>query len=192
MNVMLFILILYLIVIICIGAWSRKRAGSQEGFFVANRKGTTFLIAGSLLATVIGGSATIGLAGLGFEQGLTGAWWLLVGAIGLLILGFFFAKKVRSFALYTLPELVEKEYGSRVALAASILIVIAWVGVIAAQIVAAGEVLSVVGLTSPTWGMVIFTMVFVVYAMLGGQYSIIRTDAIQAVILFVGIIALSQ
>ncbi len=120
---------------------------------------------------------------------MTGAWWLLVGTIGLLILGFFFAKKVRGFAVYTLPELVEKEYGSRVGLAASILIVVAWVGIVAGQIVAAGEVLSVLGLTSPTWGMLIFTIVFVVYAMLGGQYSIIRTDAIQAVILFVGIIA---
>jgi SSS family solute:Na+ symporter len=189
MNAMLFILIFYFLVIIGVGAWSRKRAGSQEGFFVANRKGTTSLITGSLLATAIGGSATVGLAGLGFEQGLTGAWWLLVGAIGLLILGFFFAKKVRGSALYTLPELAERQYDRRVGLAASILIVIAWVGVVAGQIVAAGEVLSVLGLASPPLGMLIFTIVFVVYAMLGGQYSIIRTDAIQAGILFIGIFA---
>ena len=189
MNIILLILILYLLVIIGIGVWSRKGAGSQDGFFVAHRKGTTFLIAGSLLATAIGGSATVGLAGLGFKQGLTGAWWLLVGTIGLLILGFFFAKRVRGFALYTLPELVEKQYGRRVGLAASILIVIAWVGIVAGQIVAAGIVLSVLGLTSPTLGMVIFTIVFVAYAILGGQYSIIRTDVIQAVILFIGIFA---
>ncbi len=189
MNVMLLILILYFLAIIGVGAWSRKRAGSQDGFFVAHRKGTTFLIVGSLVATAIGGSATVGLAGLGFEQGLTGAWWLLVGAIGLLILGFFFAKKVRGFALYTLPELVEKQYGRRVALAASILIVIAWVGIVAGQIVAAGKVLSVLGLASPIMGMAIFTIVFILYAILGGQYSILRTDAIQAGILFVGIFA---
>ncbi|GAH99699.1 unnamed protein product, partial [marine sediment metagenome] len=70
------------------------------------------------------------MAGLGFGQGLTGAWWLLVGAIGLLILGCFFAKKARIATLYTLPELVERQYNRRVGLAASILIVITWTGVV--------------------------------------------------------------
>jgi len=186
---MLLIIVLYFLAIISIGLWSRKKAGSREGFFVAHRKGTTPLITGSLLATIIGGSATVGLAGLGFKQGLTGAWWLLVGGIGLLILGFFLAKKIRALALYTLPELVERQYDHRVGLAASILIVIAWVGVVSGQIVAAGKVLSVLGFGSPIFWMSTFTMVFVAYAVLGGQYSIIRTDAIQAVILLVGISA---
>ncbi len=186
---MLLIIVLYLLAIISIGLWSRKKAGSREGFFVAHRKGTTPLITGSLLATIIGGSATVGLAGLGFKQGLTGAWWLLVGGIGLLILGSFLAKKIRALALYTLPELAERQYDGRVGLAASILIVIAWVGVVSGQIVAAGKVLSVLGFGSPIFWMCIFAIVFVVYAVLGGQYSIIRTDAIQAVILLVGISA---
>jgi SSS family solute:Na+ symporter len=127
------------------------------------------------------------MAGLGFQQGLTGAWWLLVGSIGLLVLGFFFARKVRGAALYTLPELVGKQYGSVVGLAASILIVIAWVGVVAGQIVAAGKVLSILGVASVTSWMVIFSLVVILYAVLGGQFSIIRTDFIQAVILFLGI-----
>ena len=183
----LLIIIAYFIAIIGIGVWSRRRAGSQDGFFVAHRGGTLPLITGSLLATAVGGSCTVGMAGLGFKQGLTGAWWLLVGSIGLLILGFFFARKVRGAALYTLPELVEKQYGSRVGLAASILIVIAWVGVVAGQIVAAGSFLSILGMGSTTFWMIIFTAVVIVYAILGGQLSIIRTDFIQAPILFVGI-----
>jgi SSS family solute:Na+ symporter len=127
------------------------------------------------------------MAGLGFKQGLTGAWWLLVGSIGLVLLGVFFARKVRGAALYTLPELVEKQYDRRMSLAASILIVIAWVGVVAGQIVAAGKVLSILGIGSVAFWMTAFTIVFVAYAILGGQFSIIRTDVFQAVILFLGI-----
>jgi SSS family solute:Na+ symporter len=127
------------------------------------------------------------MAGLGFKQGLTGAWWLLVGSIGLLVLGFFFARKVRGAALYTLPELVGKQYGGVVGLAASILIVIAWTGVVAGQIVAAGKVLSILGMGSVTVWMLIFSLVVILYSVLGGQFSIIRTDFIQAVILFLGI-----
>jgi SSS family solute:Na+ symporter len=127
------------------------------------------------------------MAGLGFTQGLTGAWWLLVGSIGLLILGVFFAGKVRGAALYTLPELIERQYDRRMSLAASILIVIAWVGVVAGQIVAAGTVLSILGIGSVAFWMTVFTIVCVVYAILGGQFSIIRTDVFQAVLLFLGI-----
>jgi SSS family solute:Na+ symporter len=139
------------------------------------------------LATIIGGSAAVGMAGLGFTQGLTGSWWLLVGCIGLLILGFFFARKVRSFGIYTLPELVEKQYDAKVGFVASILIVVSWIGVIAGQIVAAGTILSILGMGSLTLWMVIFTLVFVAYTILGGQYSIIHTDTVQTVIIFIGI-----
>jgi SSS family solute:Na+ symporter len=181
------IIAVYFLAIIGIGVWSRKKAGSQDGFFVAHRQGTLLLITGSLVATAIGGSATVGMAGLGFKQGLTGAWWLLVGSIGLVILGVFFARKVRGAALYTLPELVEKQYDRRMSLAASILIVIAWVGVVAGQIVAAGTILSILEIGSAVFWMAVFTIVCVAYAILGGQFSIIRTDIFQAALLFLGI-----
>jgi solute:Na+ symporter, SSS family len=145
------------------------------------------LIAGSLLATVIGGSATVGVAGLGFQQGLTGIWWLLVGCIGLIILGFFFAGKVRRVALYSLPELVGRQYGGKVALASAVLIVIAWTGVVAGQIVAAGKVLSILEMGTTVSWMIIFSIVLIVYAVLGGQLSVVLTDGFQAVLLFIGI-----
>jgi SSS family solute:Na+ symporter len=185
----LLIIIVYFLAIIGIGVWSRRRAGSQDGFFVAHRKGSLPLITGSIIATAVGGSVTVGMAGLGFNQGLTGAWWLLVGSIGLVLLGVFFAKKVRGSELYTLPELVERQYDRRVSLAASVLIVIAWVGVVAGQIVAAGKVLSILGIGSVAFWMIVFTIVFVIYYILGGQFSIIRTDVFQAAILFIGIFA---
>ena len=183
----LFIISVYFLAIIGIGVWSKRQAGNKNGFFVAHRRGTLLLITGSLVATVIGGSATVGMAGLGFKQGLTGTWWLLVGSVGLVILGVFFAKKVRGTELYTLPELVERQYDRRMSLAASILIVIAWVGVVAGQIVAAGTVISILGIGSSSFWMTTFTIVCVTYAILGGQFSIIRTDVFQAVLLFLGI-----
>ena len=183
----LVIVTVYFLAIIGIGVWSKRRAGSQNGFFVAHRKGTLPLITGSLVATAIGGSALIVTSRLGFELGLPGAWWLLVGSVGLVLLGVFFARRVRGAALYTLPELVEKQYDRRVSLAAAILIVIAWTGVVAGQIVAAGSFLSILGIGSTTFWVVIFTAVVVVYAILGGQFSIIRTDVFQAPIFFIGI-----
>jgi SSS family solute:Na+ symporter len=183
----LLIVAAFFLAVIGIGVWSKRRAGSRNGFFVAHRQGSLPLITGSLVATAIGGSALIVTSSLGFELGLPGAWWLLVGSVGLVLLGVFFARRVRGAALYTLPELVGKQYDGRVSLAAAILIVVAWIGVVAGQIVAAGSFLSILGIGSTTFWVVIFTAVVVLYAILGGQFSIIRTDVFQAPIFFIGI-----
>lgn len=184
------IVALYFAGMISIGIISlyKGNASKKDSFFVADRKGSTFIISGSLCATIIGASAVVGMAGLGFSRGLTGVWWLLSGTIGLLVLFVFFAKKVRKEGLYTLPELVERQYDKNTGIVAAILIVISWLGVIAAQIIAASVVLSVLIPLPVTVLMLITTAVFVIYTALGGQYSIIRTDFIQSIILFIGII----
>ncbi len=183
----LIIIALYFSGMIAIGLVSRRKARGVDDFFVAGRKGSSLLITSSLLATIVGGSATVGMAGLGFTQGLTGAWWLLVGSVGLVVLGLFLADKVRRFGLYTLPELVEKQYDSRIALAASVLVVVSWMGIIAGQIVASGKILSVLGIGSPVMWMIVFSAIFVVYTLLGGQYAVLRTDTLQIGIIFAGI-----
>ncbi|MBA7715067.1 Sodium/glucose cotransporter [subsurface metagenome] len=183
----LIIIALYFSGMIAIGLVSRRKARGVDDFFVAGRKGSSLLITSSLLATIVGGSATVGMAGLGFTQGLTGAWWLLVGSVGLVVLGIFFAKKVREFGLYTLPQLVEKQYDKRIALAASVLVVVSWMGIIAGQIVASGKILSVLGIGSPVMWMIVFSAIFVVYTLFGGQYAVLRTDTLQIGIIFAGI-----
>lgn len=184
----LIIIIVYFLAVIAIGLISHRKFWRLADFMVAGRKYSSFFIAGSLLATIIGGSATVGLSGLGFSRGLSGSWWLLVGSIGLIFLGFFFARKVRNFRLYTLPGIVEKQYGRQVALAASVLIVIAWIGVTAGQILAVGKIFSALGIGTSTLWMVIFTVIFVGYTLAGGQYALIRIDVLDIIIIFVGII----
>jgi SSS family solute:Na+ symporter len=185
------IIVLYFAIIIAIGfhAYRKRRASDSSGFFVAGRSGGVLLIAGSLCATFMGSSVVIGMVGSGYSMGLPGAWWLLVGAIGLVILGLFLAKKVRKIGLYTLPELVEKQYGSKAGLIASLVIAVSWIAICAAQIIAAGKVLNVL---VPSWDlnalMAICATVFVIYTVLGGQYSIIRTDFFQFGILIVGML----
>lgn len=184
------IIIIYFLVMVSIGfyVYRKRQASSNDGFFVANRSGTTLLIIGSLCATFIGSSVAVGMVGRGYRMGLPGAWWLLVGAVGLLVLGIFFARKVRKFGLYTLPELMEKQYGSKAGLAASILIVVAWIAIVAAQIIAAGKVLTVFLPFDLSQLMAISACVFVIYTVLGGQYSVIRTDLVQFGILMIGIL----
>lgn len=174
---------------LAVGIISMKNIHTMAGYAVADRRAGAAVVTGSLLATVVGGSSTIGLAGLGYSLGLVGAWWLLVGAVGLTVLGTVFARRIRETNAYTLPEILERQYGgSSARLAASTLIVIAWLGIIAAQMIAAGKILAVLWPGQTEILTVTAALVFIVYTALGGQYSILRTDAIQAVIIAAGIV----
>ncbi len=179
----------FLLGMILVGILSMKRIKSASSYFVADRKATTPAVTGSLLATIIGGSSTIGIAGLGYSKGLVGAWWMLVGAIGLLLLSVWFAERVRNYEVYTLPEILRKQYGGNaVRIIASVLIATAWLGIIAAQIIAAGRILSVLWPGQSVLLMVIAGSVFIIYTLLGGQYSILRTDLIQSAFIIAGVI----
>ncbi len=164
---------------------------SLEDFHLAGRSLRMILLTGTFCATIVGASSTIGMAGLGFGKGLPGAWWMLSGTIGMLVLTFF-AGKIRSTGCYTLPQLVGSFYGERTRVAASVLIAVSWIGVIAVQIIASGSVLSAVFGGDLTLFMVACAAVFVLYTAHGGQRSVVRTDLVQLLIIIAGMILLFQ
>ena len=189
MDLAAVVIVVYFLAMLAIGAWGLRMKGLED-FHLAGRSIKLVLLTGTFCATIIGASATLGMAGLGFSKGLPGAWWMLSGTAGLLVLATFFAEKVRATGCYTLPELVGSFYGERARFVASSLIVISWVGVIAVQIVASGKVLGAVFGGNETILMFACTAVFVLYTVHGGQSSVIRTDLVQLMIILTGMIVL--
>jgi len=179
----------YLIAMIIIGILSSRKAKGKEGFFVANRSGGLLLVTGSLVATILGGSSTIGMAGLGYAKGLPGAWWLLVGCVGLALGGIFLAGRVRNTGAYTLPEILGRRYGEGVRKAASVIILASWLGIIAGQVIASGKILSALFPTANLTLLILLSGgVMILYTLLGGQYSILKTDAVQSALILFGIV----
>ncbi|MHC1630987.1 MAG: sodium:solute symporter family protein [Methanotrichaceae archaeon] len=188
MDITAIVLTCYFLAIVVIGIMSAGRSRTLENFYVAGRSLTPVVLTVTLCATILGASSTMGMAGLGFKEGLTGAWWMLSGVIGLVLLSFVFAEKVRATGCYTLPELVGALYDQRVRLGASVLILISWIGVIAAQIVASGKLLNFLFGHDQTVFMIASAVVFVLYAAHGGQQSIVRTDLIQFLVFLAGVL----
>ncbi len=181
----------YLLAMTAVGARAARRSKTVEGFFLAERGLAPAALAATLAATILGASSTLGMAGLGFREGLTGAWWLLSGTAGLLVLSLFLAEKVRETGCFTLPELLGATYDRRVRVAASALILASWVGIIAAQIVASGKLLGILFGPRQEVFIVASALVFVGYTALGGQRSIVKTDAVQLLILLLGLALVS-
>jgi solute:Na+ symporter, SSS family len=189
MNPAAVVIVIYLLAMLAIGTWGLRLKGLED-FHLAGRSIKLVLLTGTFCATIIGASSTLGMAGLGFSGGLPGAWWMLSGTAGLLVLAAFFAEKVRATGCCTLPEIVGSFYGERARFVASALIVISWVGVIAVQIVACSKVLGAVFGGNETLFMAACTAVFVLYTVHGGQSSVIRTDLVQLMIILAGMVVL--
>jgi len=165
----------------------RSRRQSADSYWVAERKYDTIRVTASLVATIFGASSTMGIIGLGYLRGLTGAWWALIGGVALVPFALLLAPRVRALEVYTLPDILKKAYGDRVALPAGCMIALAWCGVIAAQLVAGGRLLS--GLVpldfQPALGIV--AVVFILYTLWGGQLSVIKTDLWQLILFSSGL-----
>jgi len=188
-NLTAIIVVVYLSLILFIGSRGLIRPGLDE-FHIAGRSLKPILLTGTLCATIMGASATLGMAGLGFSKGLPGAWWMLSGTVGLIVLSALFAEKIRASGCYTLPELVGSFYGDKARAVASILIAISWLGVIAVQIVASGKVLVALLGGSEIFYMAACTTVFVIYTIHGGQVSVVKTDLAQFLVIIVGVVIL--
>ena len=180
-------LIIYLVVLVLIAVRSAQRVKDIPDFFVARKRASAMAVAGSLVATILGGSAVIGAIDSGMKLGAAASWFMLTGAIGLFAL-IPFAARAYKHGKYTLPDLVENLYGKGPRTVASIVIPIAWTGIVAAQIIAAAKLLMTFTPMEYTTAAIVSAAVFTGYTLAGGQLSILRTDFFQACLIVAGLV----
>ncbi len=189
------ILLLYAVLLCVISYYSVGKQSTSEAFFVNNRQSGTVAVAFSIIASCVGGSATLGMAGLAWNVGLPAFWWLGTGAMGLCVLAVFLARRVRESGASTLPEMVTTFIGAPARPLSSIIIILAWFAITAAQFSAMTALLSPVLMES--WGLeatmakdvalVLGAAVVIVYACLGGQAAIIKSDVVQYIVLMISL-----
>ena len=183
-------LIVYLVFLILIAVRSARHVKDIPDFFVARKGASAKAVAGSLVATILGGSAVIGAIDSGARLGGAATWFMLVGALGLFAL-IPFAGRAYQHGKYALPDLVENLYGKGPRLVASLVIPVAWTGIVAAQIIAAAKLLMTFTTLGYTAAAIIAAAVFTGYTLAGGQLSILRTDFLQACLIILGLVVLA-
>jgi SSS family solute:Na+ symporter len=184
----LVVLGLYLAGVLAIGFAWRARAGRDEvSYFVADRSLGVFWGFTGLASLTTGGSTTIVLASLVYAHGATGLWLDLAGALGLLGLGLFLARRVRREAAVTLPEIIGRYYGGGARRVSAALVLVSEIVWFALLTEATQVVLTVAFGIAPEPAIVLSTAVFVAYTSLGGQFAVVRTDLLQYGLMVVGI-----
>ncbi|MDP2335999.1 MAG: sodium:solute symporter family protein [Bacteroidota bacterium] len=181
------ILIIYGLILLLIGIYSFLKIKTPFDYFLAGKKTGVWQVSGSLLATILGGSAILGTIGLSETQSWASAWYILAASFGLFAL-LPIVKKVYSQGKFTLPELIGQYYGESARKVTSLIIPVAWLGIVAAQIIAGAQIL--VSFFDMTYfsGVFMTGIIFMIYTYIGGQVSIMKTDLFQAFFILAGVV----
>ena len=178
---------LYLLILILISVFDLKKTDTFSEYATAGKSQGLMAVTMTLLATVVGASTTIGITDTVNSIGFPGIWWLLFGAIGLLLQSFILSEKVRKMDADTLPDLAGKLVGKPAEVLLSIVIVVSWVGIIAGQFVALSSIISFATGISSKYLVAVVSFIVIIYTMSGGQLSVVKTDKIQLILILIGI-----
>jgi len=190
--------ILYTLFIIGTGLYSSsRRKETVDDFVLANRELGPWAASLSASASAESGWVMLGLVGTAFTDGLS-AFWIVPGiGIGYLFNWFVIGEKLRQKTLdqgsVTLPQFIaqlfnDKSFAFR---ALPVLIItLAMLGYVAAQMNAAGKAFEATFSLSYEWGVLAGAVIILTYTLVGGFRAICWTDIIQATFMMVALIGM--
>ena len=190
---------LYMAGVLAIGWYHFRRNKNADDYYVGNRSIHAHHVGLSIVATDVGGGFSIGLGGLGFMMGLAGSWLLFTGLVGAWLTAVFIIPKIKALDakhnMMTYPDFLRWRYNDRVALAASLISGLGYMGFTGAQILAGAKLASGTVINTAPFGMsplhfslLLIAVITVGYTVIGGLKAVIYTDTIQWIILLSGLI----
>lgn len=189
--------VLYLALMVIVGAIYARRNSSAEDYFLGGRNLGGFVAALSAQASDMSGWLLMGLPGSVYALG-TGQSWTAIGLlIGTICNWLFISKRLRNYTIrannsLTLPEYFENRFHDKsrvLLLVSSIAIVIFFLVYTASALAAGGKLFNQVFGIDYRLAMTIGAVVILVYTFMGGFLAVCTTDFIQGMLMLVGLLA---
>ncbi|WP_299560695.1 sodium:solute symporter [uncultured Mycolicibacterium sp.] len=183
---------LFLLVLSVSGVISARRVrGDTANYLVAGRSLPAVLVAAVLIAQPVDSNATIGNADLSAAFGFWAGAALPIGlALCLLLMGLFFAKRLRATGVVTLPEYFRNRFGRGIETVSSWLTVGSFVILLAGNLVALGFLLERFVGVSYTVGILITVPLALLYTITGGMFASVYTGVAQVVVNVIAVVSL--
>ncbi|MEA3443197.1 MAG: sodium:solute symporter family protein [Bacteroidota bacterium] len=180
-------LIVYALVCIGIGIYGSKKQKAVE-YLIAGRKlgkwGFTF----SVLASYIGGSALVAYSAFVYEFGISAISLFIGTSVGFLLF-IRYAKQIRLLGkekeFITLSDWFYHHFGTRAGLLSAIIMLFVYFGLLMNQFIAGSSILSSISGWSYESSLFLSGTVILIYLILGGFRSVIKTDIFQYLVLIV-------
>jgi len=186
-----FFIVAYLLVTIGIGFWASRRIKTSGDFTLAGKSLSAPLVAVTLFATWFGSGSIMGNPGYFIRDGFSAYFTLiLTTAICLLIVAFFFARKLYSLNIVTVNDFFRIRYNKAIETTTSVIMVFSYPHWIAAQFVALAYLFqSLLGIPIH-YGILIGAAIVVFYTYIGGMWAVAYTDMVQSIMILIGLIIL--
>lgn len=181
----------FIILTSLIGIYLSRNVSTIKEYAVANRSLPLFISTATVFATWFGAEAILGVPESFMEHGIVGVVSDPIGAfLCLIILGLFFARRFYNMNVITIADFFYNRYGKMIEIFMGIAICLSYVGWIAAQFTAFGNVLSFMlnEAISANAGIIIGASIIVMYTFKGGMLAVAINDFIQAAIISVSLI----
>ncbi|CAB3993264.1 high-affinity choline transporter 1-like [Paramuricea clavata] len=196
-------IIVFYLLILGVGLWAafkRKRSSNSdelceggdkptesEDVMLAGRDIGLFVGAMTMTATWVGGGYINGTAEKAYSQGLVWVQAPWCYSLSLTLGGLLFAEKMRAKKYVTMLDPFQDKYGSTMG---GFLYIPAFLGDIfwsAAILAALGASISVVIDIDTTTSIIVSGAIAVSYTLVGGLYSVVYTDVVQLICIFIGL-----
>lgn len=189
--------ILYLILMLGIGAMFAKKNNSSADYFLGGRKLGGFVAALSAQASDMSGWLLMGLPGAIYMVGIGGDGWVAVGLfLGTVANWLFVSSRLRRYTIrvndaVTLPTYFEERFHDKnriLMLLSSITIVVFFLVYCASALAAGGQLFQSVFGVDYTIALTVGAIVILIYTFLGGFMAVCTTDFIQGMLMLVAIL----
>ena len=187
-------IVVYLLISIAIGLYAARRVHNTADYAVAGRSLPLAVVIATTFATWFGSETVLGVPAKFVQNGIGSVVEDPFGAsMCLVFVGLFFAYKLYQRNLITIGDYYRQRFGRGVEVFCSLVIMVSYLGWVAAQITALGLVFNLItqGTVSIAQGMVIGTLIVLVYTLYGGMWSVAMTDFIQMIVIALGLIVIA-
>ncbi|MBR4244394.1 MAG: sodium:solute symporter family protein, partial [Candidatus Methanomethylophilaceae archaeon] len=190
--------VIFVIITLLLGWYGYKNTSNNQDFLLGRNKTSPLIIALSYGATFLSASAVIGFGGQTAVHGMSLMWLCFLNLfVGLVVAFLIFGKKTRKLGrklgAATFADLLGKIYGSRgIRLFTAILILVMMPIYTAAVLKGGVNSLAVItGLTEYyNYILIGLSLVVAVYVVYGGIIAVMYNDALQASIMFIGMLVI--
>jgi len=185
----LFVIGGYIALLWLTGLYVTRKSKSSEAYLVASRGLSITFISVLIAGTWIGGVSIVGMAQGAYIHGISALWFQVGIWIAMCFTSMLIGKILQGKKTYSILDVVGNLYNSRTAKLAGIMQFIFSIWVVTMQIVGGGAILSVIlkGQISFKEGMVLTTVVFTLYNVMGGFVATAYTNLIHICAIIIGI-----
>lgn len=183
---------LYLLGTLAIGWWASKRVKTTADFVVAGKRLPLFMASCAIFATWFGSETVMGASSEFTQHGLLGVIEDPFGAsLCLFLAGMFIARPLYNLNLFTFNDFFRLRFNKAAEITSAIFMVPSYFSWIAAQLVALAVVLQAVCGLDREWGVLICSVMVLIYTYIGGMWSVAITDFVQTIAIVIGLVVLA-